>query len=106
MPCCEINRIPTNTDKGEHALMKQLLACALATSAIIASIVAPRNVLAQAPTAARGVEPVVIKGNKIPGWSGPAATVVCKPTAQQTQRTAHNSIVTVPVSPPTAVPPN
>ena len=34
---------------------------------------------AQAPTAVRAVEPVVLTGAQIPDWSGPAADTECEP---------------------------
>ena len=34
---------------------------------------------AQAPTAVRGVEPVILTGKQIPAWTRSAAAVVCTP---------------------------
>jgi cysteine-rich repeat protein len=44
--------------------------------ALLAVVALEPGAFAQ-PTAQRGVEPVIVKGVKLAGWSGPAATIVC-----------------------------
>jgi cysteine-rich repeat protein len=51
----------------------------LATATVLAAIVALAPAAFAQPTAQRGVEPVVVKGVKVSGWSGPAASIVCNP---------------------------
>ncbi len=83
--------------------MRNLVSLVAAVSITVLAL--PTSPQAQT-TANRNAEPVIVTGAKIPSWSGPQAAVVCKPTAQQTQRTSHNSIVTLPVPSLTAASPN
>ena len=58
----------------------------------------PERVRAQ-PAAARGVEPVVVKGAKLPSWSRAASTITCMPYPSGAligDRDAHNGISVVP----------
>ena len=74
--------------------MKNLAILTLA----LATAVASGDARAQAPTAARAVEPVVLTGAQIRDWSGPAAETVCEPYPSGTSfaqsftggRDAHN----------------
>ena len=56
--------------------MRKSTASSLIVGLLAALIVAPA-VFAQ--TAQRGVEPVIVKGSKVVGWSGPSAQIVCNP---------------------------
>lgn len=62
-------------------------------------VVVPSLAAAQLPpilTAARDVEPVVLKGAKLAGWSGPASSIVCMPWPSGAligERDAHNGVV-------------
>src|SRR5437870_4183823 len=62
--------------------------------ALLALTLAPALARAQAPTAVRAVEPVVLTGAQIPDWSGPAADTECMPYPSGTSflggRDAHN----------------
>jgi len=52
---------------------------------------------AQAPTAVRGVEPVILTGKQIPAWTRSAAAVVCTPAGGLSgSQDAHHGTVTVP----------
>ena len=46
----------------------------LAAALLAAVALAPG---ARAQTAQRGVEPVIVKGSKLAGWTGPPAAIVC-----------------------------
>jgi len=61
---------------------------------------------ARAQSAARGVEPVVVTGARLPDWSRLPATVVCAPYPSGTTggRDAHNGTTTVPPDARTGVP--
>jgi cysteine-rich repeat protein len=60
---------------------------------------------ALAQTAQRAVEPVVVKGSKVVGWSGPSATIVCDPYPSgglTGERVAHAGTLVTP--PATGIP--
>ncbi len=70
---------------------------------ILAFVIAAVTLLAERapaqPTAQRSVEPVIVSGAKLAGWSGPQATVVCQPYpsgALTGERDAHNGIYIAP----------
>jgi hypothetical protein len=68
---------------------------ALALAIVVAL---PTGARAQ-PAAARSVEPVVVKGAKLPSWSRAASTITCMPYPSGAligDRDAHNGITTVP----------
>ncbi len=75
--------------------MKRILASLFAAALLAAPVAA----FAQVPsplTAERDVEPVVIKGAKLAGWSGPPSSIVCMPYpsgALTGERDAHNGVV-------------
>lgn len=75
-------------------------------AALLAIGLCSAEALAQAPTAVRGVEPVVVTGAKLPGWSRLPATVTCQPYPSGTTggRDAHNGILAVPPDARTGVP--
>jgi hypothetical protein len=66
---------------------------------VAACLLVPTLAAAQLPpilTAARDVEPVVLKGAKLVGWSGPASSIVCMPWPSGAligERDAHNGVV-------------
>ena len=69
------------------------------STALLTLMIAAGIARAQAPTAARGVEPVIITGAQIPDWSGPQADTECMPYpsgALTGARDAHNGIDVVP----------
>jgi hypothetical protein len=73
--------------------------------ALVAAVAIGGSALAQ-PTAQRGVEPVVVKGVKVAGWSGPPAEIVCDayPSGGFTgTRNAHGGTF-LPTPPATGVP--
>src|SRR6185503_1895141 len=66
-------------------------------------------VWAQAPMAARGVEPVILTGARIPDWSRLPALTTCMPYPSgsgldDSGRDAHNGTVVVPPDARTGVP--
>ncbi|HJQ84216.1 MAG TPA: Ig-like domain-containing protein, partial [Candidatus Binatia bacterium] len=78
--------------------MKTLLVLGLGLAAAVAS----RPAAAQAPAAARAVEPVVMTGSLLPDWSRAAAQIVCAPYpsgALTGPRDAHNGTDVVPPDP-------
>jgi hypothetical protein len=89
--------------------MRRLNMASLAAGAALALIVVAGIARAQAPTAARQVEPVIITGERIPDWSGPQADVVCMPYpsgALTGARDAHNGTDAVPPGAGVGVPVN
>ena len=79
----------------------------LAITWLLLGMLAKTPAHAQAPTAERSVEPVILKGSKIPTWSRLAAVGVANPdppnvpcdpnaTAEGCFRDAHNGTLTVP----------
>ena len=79
------------------------------TTALLGFVALAGMARAQAPTAARQVEPVIITGAQIPDWSGPQADVVCMPYpsgALTGARDAHNGTDVVPPGAGAGVPVN
>jgi hypothetical protein len=84
--------------------MKRIALSSLFAALVVASALPAPSALAQA-TADRSNEPVVVKGVKLAGWSGPAASIVCMPYpsgALTGARDAHNGTLVTP--PATGIP--
>src|SRR6186997_1973499 len=67
--------LPERPPPRDIGAMRKSTASSLIVGLLAALIVAP----AFAQTAQRGVEPVIVKGSKVVGWSGPSAQIVCNP---------------------------
>ncbi|HEX2195386.1 MAG TPA: hypothetical protein VHJ76_00550, partial [Actinomycetota bacterium] len=79
-------------------MSKQLLRVLVASLCVLA-VVSPAAAASPADTPDRSVEPVVLTGAQLPGWSGPAAEGVAEPYpsgALTGERDAHNGRLAVP----------
>jgi hypothetical protein len=80
-------------------LYRKVFAALLATAAISLPSISSAIAASPADVPARGVEPVVLTGAQLPGWSGPAADGVAMPYpsgALDGVRDAHNGVVVAP----------
>ena len=90
-------RSPVASSSGRQTIRSAPTAALLLTAALVQA--------ALAQPAQRGVEPVVLKGSKVAGWSGPSATIVCDlfPAGGLTgERDAHAGTLVTP--PATGIP--